>query len=121
VYDDERIAAFLDLYPIHPGHTLVVPKLHATDLLDCPAETVGRLLAVSRELAPAVVAATGAAGFNVWTATGAAAGQEVFHLHLHLLPRFADDTFGLRFPTGYPAEASRADLDVMAERISARL
>jgi histidine triad (HIT) family protein len=67
------------------------------------------------------VDATGAQGFNVWTANGAAAGQEIFHLHLHVLPRFDDDAFGLRFPKSYPKEASRLELDAMAERIKLKL
>lgn len=97
--------------------TLVVPRLHVTDLLSCPADLAGRLLIVSTELAPAIVKATGAAGFNVWTANGRAAGQDIFHLHLHVLPRHDGDSFGLRFPKGCPREASRAELDAMAHRI----
>jgi len=105
---------------VHPGHTLVVPRQHLTDLSTCPGELAGRLFAVSAALAPAVVAASGADGFNVWTANGRAAGQEVFHLHLHILPRFTRDAFGLRFPKGYPTEASRAELDAMAAKVRAR-
>ena len=81
----------------------------------------GRLFELSGKIAPAVVRATGAAGFNVWTANGKAAGQEVLHLHLHVLPRYEDDTFGLRFPKGYPQEAERAALDAMADRIRSTL
>ena len=102
---------------MHPGHALVVPRRHVVDLTDCPPDLAGRLFAVSAALAPAVVAASGADGFNVWTANGRAAGQEVFHLHLHILPRHTRDAFGLRFPKGYPSEASRAELDAMAEKI----
>jgi histidine triad (HIT) family protein len=121
VYEDEEIAAFLDLYPVHAGHTLVVPKTHVTDLLACPGELAGRLFAVSGRLAPAVVAAAGADGFNIWTANGRAAGQSVFHLHLHILPRFRTDQFGLRFPKDYPREADRAALAAMAARIKGRV
>lgn len=117
VYEDDETAAFLDLFPVHPGHTLVVPKLHVTDLLSCPAELAGHLLIVSTELARAVVKATGAEGFNVWTANGRAAGQDIFHLHLHVLPRHDGDSFGLRFPRGYPREASQKELDAMAAKI----
>ncbi len=120
VYEDGDIAAFLDLYPVNRGHTLVVPKTHATDLVACPDELAARLFGVSARLAPAVVAAVGAEGFNVWTANGRVAGQTVFHLHLHILPRFRTDTFGLRFPKNYPQEADRADLEAMAAAIRAR-
>lgn len=117
VYEDDEVAAFLDLFPVHPGHTLVVPKLHVPDLVSCAPALAGRLMAVSTELAPAIVNATGAAGFNVWTANGPVAGQDVFHLHLHVLPRHDGDSFGLRFPKGYPREASREELDAMAAKI----
>lgn len=121
VYRDDRAVAFLDVYPVHPGHTLVVPRTHVVDLLDCPGDVASHLFDVSRRLAPAVVQAAAAAGFNVWTANGRAAGQQIFHLHVHILPRFEDDAFGLRFPQSYPQEATRADLDAMAEQIRRRL
>jgi histidine triad (HIT) family protein len=117
VYSDQEVVAFLDLYPVQAGHTLVVPRRHVPDLASCPPELAGKLMEVSARLAPAVVQATSAAGFNVWTANGRAAGQEIFHLHLHILPRHENDSFGLRFPKGYPREASRQELDLMAEKI----
>lgn len=117
VYEDDEVAAFLDLFPVHPGHTLIVPRRHVVDLAGCPPGLAGRLFAVAAGLAPAIVRASEADGFNVWTANGAAAGQEIFHLHLHVLPRYARDAFGLRFPQGYPAEAGRGDLNAMAEAI----
>ena len=117
VYEDDEVAAFLDLFPVHAGHTLVVPKLHVPDLASCPPALAGRLMIVSTALAPAIISATGASGFNVWTANGRVAGQDVFHLHLHLLPRHEGDSFGLRFPRGYPREASRDELDAMAAKI----
>ncbi|UCG87232.1 MAG: HIT family protein [Gemmatimonadota bacterium] len=117
VYQDETALAFMDIYPIHPGHTLVIPRVHIQDLAQCPLELAGQLFIASSRVAPAVVAATDAAGFNVWTANGKEAGQEVFHLHLHILPRFVGDTFGLRFPKGYPAAAPRSELEEMAAHI----
>lgn len=121
VYEDDRAVAFMDLFPVHPGHTLVVPRRHVPDLLTCPDDVAAHLFAVSARLAPAVLTATAAQGFNVWTANGEAAGQEVFHLHLHILPRHANDAFGLRFPKGYPRQASREELDRVASAIKAHL
>ena len=117
VYEDDVAVAMLDLYPVNRGHTLVLPKVHANDLQDCPTEVAGHLFAVCGRLAPAIVRAVAADGFNVWTANGRSAGQTVFHLHLHVLPRFTDDTFGLRFPQNYPREAERSELDAIAARI----
>ncbi len=121
MYQDPDVVAFLDLYPVHPGHTLVVPRQHVADLRSCPSELAGRLFTVSAAIAPGLMQATGAAGFNIWTANGRAAGQEIFHLHLHLLPRFEGDAFGLRFPKSYPQESDRAELESLARRIRALL
>jgi histidine triad (HIT) family protein len=107
IYEDGHSLAFLDLYPIHRGHALVVPREHIADLTACPSELAGRLF--------------GGDGFNVWTANGSAAGQEVFHLHLHVLPRFHTDSFGLRFPKSYPQATSREVLDELAATIRAML
>ncbi len=117
VYEDDVAVGFLDLFPVHKGHTLIVPRTHVADLLDCPPDVAGHLMAVAQRLAPRVMRVAGGTGFNVWTANGAAAGQEVFHLHLHVLPRFDEDAFGLRFPAGYPKEADRSGLDTLAAQI----
>jgi histidine triad (HIT) family protein len=117
VYEDAEVLAFLDLYPVHAGHTLIAPRAHAVDLRDCDPALAGRLFEVGARMAPTVTAAVGADGFNIWTAAGRAAGQTVFHVHLHILPRFVGDAFGLRVPKGYPKEATREELDAVAERI----
>jgi len=117
VYEDRLSIGFMDIFPVHPGHTLVIPRRHVVDLLDCPAAISAHLFEVSARLAPSIVSATDADGFNVWTANGEVAGQEIFHLHLHILPRYKHDTFGLRFPKGYPVEASREELEKMAAKI----
>lgn len=94
VHVDEHAVAFLDVAPFHRGHTLVVPREHAADLLDVP----GRWIAI----APAIEATAallrdrlGCEGMNVVSSAGAVAGQEVAHLHVHLVPRYAE-TPGLR-------------------------
>lgn len=121
IYEDDLVAAFLDLFPVNRGHTLVIPKRHVTDLATCSSDVAGELFARAQALAPTIVEATGATGFNVWTANGADAGQEIFHLHLHILPRFRDDEFGLRFPKGYPRETPRHELDEVATTIRGQL
>ncbi len=117
VYEDDRVVAFLDLFPVHAGHTLVVPRQHVEDLVASTSAVAGHLMQVAKRLAPRIVRAVGAAGFNVWTANGKVAGQGVFHCHLHILPRFEDDSFGLRFPKSYPQEAERGELDRLGDRI----
>ena len=88
VYADDAALAFLDINPVHPGHSLVIPRRHADDLL---ADQT-----VLAEIAPAISATArllvdklGADGLNILSSAGAIAGQEVFHLHVHLIPRTA--------------------------------
>lgn len=121
IYDDEHAVALLDIFPVHPGHALVVPRRHCADIRDCPADLARHLFGVSARLAPAIASVVGAEAFNIWTAAGRAAGQTVFHLHLHVLPRFDDDGFGPRLPKTPLREAPRAELEEMAGRIRAAL
>ncbi|HET9650191.1 MAG TPA: HIT domain-containing protein [Microlunatus sp.] len=89
IYADATAYAFLDIAPWHRGHTLVIPRRHVVDLVQGPpvlAELVPAVEAVSRLL----VDRLGADGLNLYSAAGAVAGQEVFHLHLHLVPRYAE-------------------------------
>lgn len=94
VYEDEHVVAFLDIHPVRPGHTLVVPKAHCDDFLGCDPAVGARLMEAAQKVARAVVNATRADGFNLGVNTGAAAGQIIFHLHLHVIPRSVND--GLR-------------------------
>jgi histidine triad (HIT) family protein len=119
VYEDDLTVAFLDLHPVHPGHTLVVPRRHLTDLRECDGALAAHLFAVSARLAPGITRAMDADGFNIWTAAGRAAGQTVFHLHLHVLPRFQGDVFGPRLPKEGVVQVPRSDLERVAARIRA--
>ena len=94
VYEDEHTLAFLDIHPVRPGHTLVVPKTHCQDFLDCDPAVFRDIMPVTQKVARAVVKATGAEGFNLGVNNGRAAGQVIFHLHLHVIPRNIGD--GLR-------------------------
>ena len=119
VHDDDRVLAFMDLNPISPGHLLVIPKQHGAALADVDPDDGARLFRVGQSLAGAV-RRTGlrAEGVNLFLADGEAAGQEVFHTHLHVLPRFAGDGFRLQVTRGSP---SRDELDEVAGRIRAAL
>ena len=121
VYEDETTMAFMDLMPITPGHLLVIPKAHYRNLFDVPPAVAAQLMEVGTRLARALRRATECAGMNVHIANEAPAGQSVWHLHLHLIPRYAGDGFGLRFPPGYGRRATRAELDRMAALISQHL
>lgn len=91
VYENDKIFAFLDIMPVNPGHTLVVPRGHHTDLLETPDDVLGDMIIRTKKIAAAVMKAVNADGFNVGINTKPAAGQAVFHTHLHIMPRFNND------------------------------
>jgi len=118
VYADERVVAFMDIQPINPGHLLVVPRLHAPHLADLDPETGGHLFQVGMRLAAAVRrSGVRCEGVNLFLADGAPAGQQVPHLHLHVVPRFRGDGFGFRFNPDYFCRPDRAALEKVAESI----
>lgn len=115
VYRDDAIAVFMDLYPVTSGHMLVVPIRHNRSLQEVEPETAARMMQKAQELGRAIMASDmGCDGYNLFMANGGAAGQEVFHVHLHLLPRHHGDGFGFVFPPPYPTEADREVLDAQA-------
>jgi diadenosine tetraphosphate (Ap4A) HIT family hydrolase len=118
VYRDRRASAFMDIAQWTPGHLLVVPEAHATRLRDLDPETGAHLFRVAMQLEPALRSACGAEGINLHLADGEVAGQEIFHVHLHVIPRTRGDGFGLRtLPFG--RRVDRPTLDGRAERIRA--
>jgi histidine triad (HIT) family protein len=102
VAQDERTLAFMDIRPITPGHLLVIPRRHGDRLAALDPEDGAQLFRVGQRAAAALYASSlRCEGVNLFLADGQAAGQEVFHVHLHVIPRFAGDGFGLRFPPDY--------------------
>ena len=91
VFENDDALAFLDIHPVNPGHTLLVPKKHCTMLTDADDETIANLGKLLKRVASAVIKGTDADGCNISVNNGAAAGQQVFHLHWHIIPRFSSD------------------------------
>jgi diadenosine tetraphosphate (Ap4A) HIT family hydrolase len=87
VYEDDFVLAFLDIKPACEGHVLVIPKGHFEGILDIPGELLGKIHQVSKLVAVAAVQALGADGINIIQQNGRAANQDVFHLHVHVIPR----------------------------------
>jgi histidine triad (HIT) family protein len=116
VEEDDRCLAFLDIFPLTPGHTLVIPKSHARDLLDAAPDDVAAVARMAQRVAQRTTKELDAPGINLLQATGAIALQTVFHLHVHVLPRYPEDGFHVSFDRnpGDPAE-----LDELAARLSA--
>ena len=97
VDQDEQAAAFMDIRPVTDGHTLVVPKKHSTGLRDLPDEDAACLLLIAKKLAGAMLQSKlQCQAVNLFMADGPAAGQTVFHTHLHVIPRFSGDESGIR-------------------------
>ncbi len=117
VYEDEQLVAFMDTRPVNQGHTLVVPRAHAERIANLDTSTGGHLFAVAMSLSQAVQRAVGSDGINLQLADGEAAGQEISHFHLHIIPRFRGDRFRLRVRRWRPARPSREELDQLAEVI----
>lgn len=114
VYEDETTLAFMDIMPIHEGHTLVVPKRHAADVFEIDPEDAVATMRTAVKVARAVKAAFGCDGVNIFQSNGPAAGQTVFHFHIHVLPRWAGDrSIALR----REYVAGDGDLRQAAERI----
>jgi len=98
VYEDDATLAFMDVMPQAPGHTLVIPKAAAENLYDLPEAAGAAVLRTVQKLAPAVRDAMGADGIMINQFNGPAAGQTVFHFHMHIVPRY--DGVPLRRHTG---------------------
>ena len=98
VFRDDVCCAFLDIQPINPGHVLVVPIAHAACLAELDAEVGAHVFKVGQRVAAALRGSgLRCEGVNLSLADGAVAGQEVFHVHLHVIPRYAGDGFGLPY------------------------
>ncbi len=91
VYENDNIVAFLDIHPNNPGHTLVTPKKHYADLLETPDDALAEIMSQTKKIAPAIIKAVKADGFNTSFNTKPAAGQVIFHTHMHIIPRFTND------------------------------
>ena len=118
VYADARVLAFLDLNPQKPGHTLVIPRQHYADLFAAPPELFSIIFPVIQKVGQAVMAATGAAGLNVLQNNHPVAGQSIFHVHWHLVPRHAADGLS-HWPMGQ--YASKDEMSELAGKIKTRL
>ena len=118
VYSDDRVLAFMDIQPVNPGHALVIPRGHASRLVELDEETGAQLFRVAMRVAEGLMrSGLKCEGVNLHLADGEAAGQEVSHVHLHVIPRFRGDGFGIRFGSRYGFRPEKKELDATALRI----
>ena len=116
VYADSDVVAFLDIKPVNPGHTLVIPKKHYVNVHDMPDDMVGKVAIVAKKIADAILK-LGAEGVNIGMNNGVAAGQVVFHAHTHVMPRYGTDKFSLWVGKEYDGN----ERNEVAEKIRALL
>lgn len=118
VYEDNDVLSFMDIFPQTRGHTLVIPKTEAENLLDLDAEWAGKLIQKTQKVARAVRTALEPDGIRIMQFNGAAAGQTVFHIHFHIIPMYeGQDMAG----HGHGKEADHGDLAELAKKIAGAL
>ena len=115
VWEAESWLAFFPLDPATPGHTLIIPRTHVIDLWDVKRPLDEQLIHASIQMGRAIRTALSPDGLNLITSAGRTAEQTVFHLHLHVVPRWNDDGFGRIWPS--EGKYENADLEVRADRI----
>lgn len=116
VYQDERCTAFMDIQPVNPGHVLVVPNRHAAFLADLDEDTGAHMFRVAQRLAAALRrCGVRCEGVNLFLADGM---HDILHVHLHVIPRYEGDGFGLTFSPAYFDRPERSELDGVAQKIS---
>ena len=116
VYEDEVVCAFLTIGPVNPGHVLVIPNEHLPFLSDLSEEIWSHLFSVTMQMAKALRhSGVQCEGINLFLADGEAAFQEVFHLHMHVFPRFEGDPFEIQ--ANWHVKPTRQELDEIAARI----
>lgn len=91
IYEDETFRVIMDASPATQGHALILPKDHAANIYELPEETVGKAFVLAKKLATHMTEKLQCDGFNIVQNNGEAAGQTVFHFHIHLIPRYKDD------------------------------
>ncbi len=109
LYEDDLTYAFMDINPLNDGHALVIPKYHAENIYATPDEWFGPTMSTVRRIASAVNKVVQPEGINLLQANGPGAKQSVFHLHMHVIPRYADDGAGMNW------EMKHGDMDAIGE------
>lgn len=116
IYEDEDFRVILDISPASAGHAIILPKNHAADLFELEKDDVSKIMGIAQKVGGAMMASLGCDGLNVLQNNGEAAGQTVFHLHVHLIPRYIKDRVNIKWECG-----DGQDNKQLAEKIKASL
>jgi len=114
IYEDDLVYAFLDVKPVSPGHILVIPKDHYENIFDCPENILSQIIKVSKKIAQLLKDKLGVEAVNIFNNSGGVAGQDVFHLHFHVVPRSKKDNMKMGF-------IGKKDLNINLEEIKNKL
>lgn len=117
VFENDAVVAFLDIKPVNPGHVLVVPREHSHDFISTSDEILCEVAVVAKRVGQAVIQALWAGGFNIGVNNGRMAGQLVDHMHLHVMPRFENDGYGLWHGKAY----KEGEMEGVAKKLAAAL
>lgn len=110
LYEDEDFRVILDLGPASKGHALILPKVHAANIYELPDEIAGKVFILAKKIATKLAEIVKCDGFNIVQNNGAVAGQTVFHFHMHLIPRYENDTVGLTWEPGTLTDADKEEI-----------
>lgn len=110
LYEDDDFRVILDLGPATKGHALILPKEHYANLYELPDEVASKAIILAKKMITKLTKALECDGYNIVQNNGEAAGQTVFHFHMHLIPRYNGDDAGLGWKVGELTEADRADI-----------
>lgn len=122
IYEDKDLLAFMDIQPVNKGHVLIISRQHKELITELEDDILRRIIVLAKNIDKAIrESGIKAEGVNLFLADGKSAGQEVPHVHLHIIPRFKNDGFGFIFPEGYEKRSQRNELDILSQKIKSRL
>lgn len=110
LYEDEEFRVILDLGPASKGHALILPKAHAANLFELPDETAAKAIVLAKKIAGTLKEGLHADGINLVQNNGEAAGQTVFHFHMHLIPRYQGDTVNVTWKPGELTDSDKQEI-----------
>lgn len=118
IYEDEKVIAILDIAPSAKGHTVLIPKNHSKDIFEIPEEEAAHIFTVAKKIGKALKEEINCDGINILQNNGKAAGQTVFHLHVHVIPRYENDAVNL---TWTPGEYKEGEMQSLAQALVKRV
>ncbi len=114
LYEDDDVKVIFDAGPATKGHALVIPKMHYANVFEIPEELLAKAHIVAKKIAKALKDATGCEGVNILQNNGEMAGQSVFHLHIHVIPRYKGDTANIQWT---PGQQDKEYLEELAAKV----